>query len=250
MATKKVFIEAGHGGSDPGAVGYVTESKKAIKVVNFTYDYLKANYTVSLKKDITDDSTTTICKRANNWGADLFISIHFNAGGGDGFEALVYGPSTESLGDMFCKYAVKAGQNSRGTKYRPDLNVLKSTNMKAVLCEVAFVDTWKDIEDWNEDSELKKMAEYLAKATADYLNLPLKKKGLVDCKDFKVEVVSKTLAVRKKPASTAKKLTTIKKGEIYTIVKKTSDGKWGLLKAGPIVGSSYVNLATKYVKKK
>ena len=66
----------------------------------------------------------------------------------------------------------------------------------------------------------------------------------------KVEVVSKTLKVRKGAGSTHKQIGTVKKGEVYTIIKKTADGKWGLLKAGPIVGSSYINLSTKYVKKK
>ena len=250
MAIKKIYINRGHSDTDPGAVGYEVERKLVVKVGDYMEAYLKANYTCSIKSSPgTIDSLTTISNAANKWGADLVVSIHFNAGGGDGFEALVYGSKNKELGAMFEKYVLAIGQNSRGVKYRPDLGILRLTNMPAVLVECAFVDNKKDIRDWNENAELKKMGEALAKATADYLNLPLKKKGLVDCKDFKVEVVSKTLSVRQKPASTAKKLTTIKKGEVYTIVKKTSDGKWGLLKAGPIVGSSYINLSTKYVKK-
>lgn len=169
--------------------------------------------------------------------------------GGNGFEALVYGEKNKALGEMFEKYVKALGQNSRGVKYRPDLGILRLTNMPAVLVECAFVDNWEDIKDWNDNAELKKMGEALAKAAADYLNLERKSKSLVDCKDFKVEVVSKTLKVRKGPGSTYKQIGTLKKGEVYTIVKKTSDGKWGLLKAGPIVGSSYINLSTKYVKK-
>lgn len=250
MAIKKIYINRGHSDTDPGAVGYEVERKLVVKVGDYMEAYLKANYTCSIKSSPgTIDSLTTISNAANKWGADLVVSIHFNAGGGDGFEALVYGSKNKELGAMFEKYVLAIGQNSRGVKYRPDLGILRLTNMPAVLVECAFVDNKKDIRDWDENAELKKMGEALAKATADYLNLPLKKKGLVDCKDFKVEVVSKTLPVRQKPASTAKKLTTIKKGEVYTIVKKTSDGKWGLLKAGPIVGSSYINLSTKYVKK-
>ena len=250
MATKKIYINRGHSNTDPGAVGYVVERKLAVKIGDYMEAYLKANYVCSVKGNPgTMGSLTEISNAANKWGADLTVSIHLNAGKGDGFEALVYGQERRELGKLFEKYVLAIGQNSRGVKYRPDLGILRLTNMPCVLVECAFVDNKADIKDWDENAELKKMGEALAKAAADYLNLPLKKKGLVDCKDFKVEVVSKTLPVRQKPSATSKKLTTIKKGQVYTIVKKTSDGKWGLLKAGPIVGSSYINLSTKYVKK-
>ena len=253
MAVKKIYINRGHSDNDPGAVGYEVERELIVKVGNYMESYLKANYKCSIKNSPgTVDSLTTISNAANAFGADLTVSIHFNAfkkNTGDGAEFLVYGENRKELGLIFEKYVVAIGQNSRGVKYRPDLGILRLTNMPCILVECAFVDTWKDIKDWNDNVELKKMGEALAKAAADYLNLPSKKKGLVDCKDFKVEVVSKTLNVRKGAGSTYKKIGSVKKGEVYTIVKKTADGKWGLLKAGPVVGSSYISLSTKYVKK-
>ena len=250
MPIKKIYINRGHSNDDPGAVGYEVERKLAVKIGDYMEAYLKANYTCSIKSSPgTMSSLTAISNEANKWGADLTISIHLNAGQGDGFEALVYGPDTRSLGKVFEKHVLAIGQNSRGIKYRSDLGILRLTNMPCVLVECAFVDNKTDIKDWDENHELKKMGEALAKAAAEYLSLPLKKKGLVDCKDFKVEVVSKTLKVRQKPSTTGKQLGVVKKGEVYTIVKKTADGKWGLLKAGPIVGSSYISLSTKYVKK-
>jgi N-acetylmuramoyl-L-alanine amidase len=246
----KIYINRGHSNTDPGAVGYETERELVVKVGDYMEAYLKANYKCYVKGNPgTMGSLTAISNEANKWGADLVVSIHFNAGKGTGFEALVYSEKNKALGEMFEKYVKAIGQNSRGVKYRPDLGILRLTNMPAVLVECAFVDNWEDIKDWNDNAELKKMGEALAKAAADYLNLERKSKSLVDCKDFKVEVVSKTLKVRKGPGSTYKQIGTLKKGEVYTIVKKTSDGKWGLLKAGPIVGSSYINLSTKYVKK-
>lgn len=253
MAIKKIYINRGHSNNDPGAIGYEVERKLAVKVGDYMEAYLKANYTCSIKSSPgTMSSLTAISNEANKWGSDLTVSIHFNAfkkNTGDGAEFLVYGSNRKELGLMFEKYVVAIGQNSRGVKYRPNLGILRLTDMPCILVECAFVDTWNDIKDWNDDAELKKMGEALAKAAADYLNLPLKKNGLVDCKDFKVQVVSKTLNVRQKPSTTGKKLCVVKKDEVYTIVKKTSDGKWGLLKAGPIVGSSYISLSTKYVKK-
>lgn len=248
MSKKKIYLDAGHGGSDPGAVKYAREAELNIKVVNHIYNYLQSNYVCAVKKDISADSLNTICKRANDWKATLFVSIHFNAGGGDGFESLVYSAANRYLGEVFVKHALLAGQNSRGVKYRPDLAVLRFTKMSAVLNEIAFVDNKNDIEDWDEDHELKKMGIAMAKAIAEYLDLPLKATAIVDCKDFKVRVVSATLKVRKGPSTTATVLAKIKKGEVYTIVKKTADGKWGLLKAGPMIGSSYISLNEKYVE--
>jgi N-acetylmuramoyl-L-alanine amidase len=123
---------------------------------------------------------------ANDWGADLFVSIHFNAGGGDGYEAFVYGQNREPLGRMFEKYVKQAGQNSRGVKYRPGLAVLKNTKMPAVLNESAFVDNLKDIQDWNEDAELKALGVAYAKAAAEFLGL--EKKIVADNKIYYVQV--------------------------------------------------------------
>ena len=35
IMTKKIFLDAGHGGADSGAVKYVKESEVNIKVVNY-----------------------------------------------------------------------------------------------------------------------------------------------------------------------------------------------------------------------
>lgn len=172
---KKVFWDAGHGGSDPGAVKYVKESEVNIKVVNYAAAYMEEHYECEVRKDITADSINTVVARANEWEADLFASVHFNAGGGDGYEALVYSSKNESLGRCFEKYVEDIGQESRGVKYRPDLGVLRLTDMKAILNECAFVDNKEDIKDWNEDHELKVMGVALAKAAADWLDLPKKK---------------------------------------------------------------------------
>lgn len=177
MGIKKIYIDAGHGGSDPGAVKYVTESKVNIKVTKYMAAYLAAYYVCDVIADTSADSINTIVSKANKWKADLFVSNHFNAGKGNGYEALVYSSNNKSLGQAFEKEVKAIGQNSRGVKYRPDLGVLRLTNMKAILNECAFVDNKTDIKDWDEDSELKKMGEALAKGAANYLKLPKKSTG-------------------------------------------------------------------------
>ena len=172
---QKIYINPGHSDKDPGAVGHETERRLNVAVSNYMKDYLLANYECEIRMNPgTMGSLTEICNDANNWGADLFVSNHFNAGGGDGYEALVYSEKRRPLGQVFEKHIKAIGQNSRGVKLRPDLAVLKNTNMPAVLNEGAFVDNLKDIQDWNDDAELKKMGEAYAKATAEFLGLEQK----------------------------------------------------------------------------
>ena len=174
---KKIYINPGHSDKDPGAVSHETERRLNVAVSQYMRDYLLANYECEIRMNPgTMGSLTEICNDANNWGADLFVSNHFNAGGGDGYEALVYGEKRRPLGQVFEKYVKEAGQNSRGVKLRPDLAVLKNTNMPAVLNEGAFVDNLKDIQDWNDDAELKKLGEAYAKAAAEFLKLERKAK--------------------------------------------------------------------------
>ena len=171
---KKIYINPGHSDKDPGAVGYETERRLNVAVSRHMQDYLLANYACQTRL-VSHDSIGTICADANSWGADLFVSVHFNAGGGDGYEALVYSQKRVPLGKVFEKFVKAAGQNSRGVKIRTDLGVLKNTNMAAIVNEGAFVDNRKDIADWNEDEELKALGVAYAKAAAEFLGLEKKK---------------------------------------------------------------------------
>lgn len=172
---KRIYINPGHSDTDPGAVGIETERRLNVKVSEFQRDYLLANYDCQVRMNPgTMGNLAAIAGDANQWGADLFVSNHFNAGGGDGYEALVHNEDRVDLGRIFEKYVVAAGQNSRGVKLRPNLAVLRLTNMPAVLNEGAFVDNGKDIIDWNEDAELEKLGIAYAQATAEALDLQRK----------------------------------------------------------------------------
>lgn len=173
--SKKIYINPGHSNVDPGAVGYETERKLNVKVAEFMNAHLLENYTCqTMLTPGSENGLSPVAEAANRWGADLFVSIHFNAGGGDGYEALVHNAGRIALGKVFEKHVKAAGQNSRGVKLRPNLAVLRLTNMPAVLNEGAFVDNKTDIADWNEDAELKKLGIAYAEAAAEYLQLPQK----------------------------------------------------------------------------
>ena len=173
--TKRIYINPGHSDTDPGAVGYETERRLNEIVSRFQRDHLLANYDCQVRMNPgTMGNLAAIAADANGWGAELFVSNHFNAGGGDGWEGLVYNEARVPLGRIFEKHVLAAGQNSRGVKLRPDLAVLRQTNMPAILNEGAFVDNLKDITDWNEDEELRKLAAAYAEAAAEALALERK----------------------------------------------------------------------------
>ena len=173
--SKKIYINPGHSDKDPGAVSYAIERELNVKVSNYQKNYLLANYVCEVRMNPgTLGNLNDIAKDANTWDADFFCSNHFNAGGGDGWEGLVYSSKNLAIGQVFEKYVKEIGQNSRGVKYRSDLAVLRLTNMPAILNEGAFVDNKKDIEDWNDDAELQKMGEAYAKAVAEVMKLEKK----------------------------------------------------------------------------
>jgi len=185
---KKIYINPGHSDTDPGAVGYETERRLNVAVSGYMNEYLLAHYDCQTRMNPGSvNSTAVVAEDANAWGADLLVSNHFNAAGGDGYEALVHSEKRRELGEIFEKHVLAIGQNSRGVKLRPGLRVLNATNMPAILNEGAFVDNLTDIQDWNEDHELKMLGIAYAKATAEYLNLPQKQADDAD-KLYRVQV--------------------------------------------------------------
>ena len=93
--------------------------------------------------------------KANNSGADLFISIHHNAcPGGYGSEVLYIKSNlgnglSSKVGIAILKELELLGLRNRGLKERKDLYVIKNTIMPAIIVECAFVDSTSDMKDYN-----------------------------------------------------------------------------------------------------
>lgn len=80
----KIWIDAGHGGKDSGAVGNGLVEKDWVLTVakQIQNELMKAGFEVGMTR--TNDTFYELsdrAKKANSFKADLFISIHFNAGG-------------------------------------------------------------------------------------------------------------------------------------------------------------------------
>lgn len=88
---------------------------------------------------------------------EKFVSIHHNAcPGGYGSEVLLIKGGTnqvlkEDAGKSILKELNKLGLSNRGLKDRRDLFVLNNTSMPAILVECAFVDSSRDMTNYNTD---------------------------------------------------------------------------------------------------
>lgn len=145
----KVALDAGHGGTDPGAVNAEWQEKHAaLSIIELLRKECLARGWETLVTRPYDEyiGITRRAEMANEWGADLFISVHLNSAeskSASGIETLRYptkNAKTICLADKVQKQLVKAtGFKNRGVKERADLGVLRLTRMPAILCEVGFI---------------------------------------------------------------------------------------------------------------
>lgn len=141
-----VFLNSGHGGIDPGAIGPAgnRESDVNARIAAAAAERLKAaGHKVVLyqqRRKLAD-----VAAKANKSGADLFVSIHCNAASNTdarGTETWYYTgcPHGRAAAVSIQREVVKAlGSRNRGIKSSKSLYVLRKTIMPAVLCEVAFI---------------------------------------------------------------------------------------------------------------
>ena len=252
----KVYIDPGHGGSDPGAVKYIVERDVNLVMALACRDYLNANG-VSTKMSRTSNSTDTsinsMAREANSWGADLVISIHNNAGGGDGFEVYhtVGGGRGKILAQNIEAEVKKIGQNSRGLKTRRDTDgtdyygMIRLTDAPAVICEGVFVDNATDVQIADTAEEQRAFGYAYARGILKTLGisdngLPGASGSAATTGAFKVKVTIKDLYIRKGPDTKYATKGFIKPG-VYTIVETRSG--WGKLKSG--AGWIYLSYAVR-----
>lgn len=164
-----VGIDPGHGGSDPGAVGYIKEYMANLNTALACRKYLMANGVGVIMSRMTNinNSLNACCKLFNKKKVDLAVSIHKNAGGGDGFEAYysIFGGVGKALAKNVEIEVKKLGQNSRGLKTRRNddgtntdyYGFIRMTNMPAVILEGCFVDNKKDAKDFDEKKEQQEL---------------------------------------------------------------------------------------------
>ena len=163
---RSIFLDPGHGGSDPGAIsGGVREKDLTLSVYNKVSSKLASlGYTVLTSRNVDKDvDLVDRADQANKANADMLLSIHFNAGGrgiARGIETYYYQATADRVPkinkenhnnperlERSRKLANKVqqnllyqtGANDRGVK-RASFTVLRETSIPSILVELGFID--------------------------------------------------------------------------------------------------------------
>ena len=181
-SSKLIYLDAGHGGKDPGAIGttYGTYEKDGtLDVSNRVVKKLKdKGYTVKSTRS-TDEYISLLerTNKANSAGATIFVSIHFNSASTSaaaGIETLykVDGRTSNVLADKIQSSMVSVvSLKNRGLKTRSDLSVLNNSKMPAVLIEGGFLSNPGDENLIRSSSYRETLANAIVKGIEDYFKV-------------------------------------------------------------------------------
>lgn len=148
-----IMLDAGHGGTDPGAVYNGRREKDDTLRLVLAIGQILQNRGVDVEYTRTTDIYETPFQKAmeaNEAGVDYFVSIHLNSFEQDnivsGVESLVYDLSgiKYRMAENINANLETVGFVNLGVKARPNLVVLKRTKMPAVLVEVGFLNSNTD----------------------------------------------------------------------------------------------------------
>ena len=182
----KIVIDAGHGGSDPGASGNgLVEKEYALKIAQYLDNRFKElGVDSTLIRQV--DETLTPNERVNrilsvygNSPDVLVISNHLNAGGGEGAEVIYALRNNDTLSRLILDNLNDEGQTIRRAYQRrlPSDNtkdyyfIHRNTGVtEPIIVEYGFVDNQRDANRIKNNWE--KYAEAVVKAVSEYKNIP------------------------------------------------------------------------------
>ena len=185
--TKLVILDAGHGGSDSGAVGTLNEQSVLEKDLTLKITYkvkaiLERNgVTVSMTR--TGDTLPSLVERptqANGENAALFVSIHINSAEATEAHGIETYYATENNGDAYgltsSKFATnllrhminETGAADRGVRIAEHA-VTRRCNMPASLVECGFISNADEVALMASDDYQNKLAEGIAKGILETL---------------------------------------------------------------------------------
>ena len=173
----KVFIDAGHGGTDPGALGYgYRESDLNLQVAKKVESKLKSKG-IDVKMSRNSDIFYSLSERAemaNDYGADAFVSIHQNsaeAKSANGIETYYNRNKEEDKplsNDIQTQVISQTGANNRGVK-NAEFTVLVKSKMISALVECGFITNELEVKKLSDSSYQDKLATGIANGIEEYL---------------------------------------------------------------------------------
>ena len=177
---KIIALDAGHGGSDTGAIGPtgVTEKGVTLRVAKALQKLLQAEGATVLMTRTTDTEVSpkkanasdveelqARCDVGNEGNADIFISLHMDSftnstpSGTTGYYYTKGSRASQRLAQYVSEGVVTAlGTGNRGTK-SCNFYVVKHTDMPATLVEMAFISNDKEEKLMNSEAGINRAAE-------------------------------------------------------------------------------------------
>lgn len=175
---KKTFVNAGHGGDDPGCRGNgLVEKDITFFLSNLIRDELysltsSVEVMVYQSKEVWSIAKRKIIYEANLFSPDLFVSVHVNSGGGIGFESFIHSlASKETIAIRRILHGfIKTWLLSQGVKMHDggtpggemkveDFYVLGGTKCPAILTENLFIDNPKEAALLKDETFLRGLAK-------------------------------------------------------------------------------------------
>jgi len=187
----RIVVDAGHGGSDPGAVsGNLREKDFNLEAANYMYNrFRELGVPVAITRD-TDETlsrTERLNTMTNTFGNDskvIVLSNHINAGGGEGAE-IVYPLRTSSvlpkaiLDEIGARGQIKRKIYQRVLPEDPTKDyyyIMRQTpNTTSLLIEYGFIDNPRDQDKLQ--NNLLDYAEGVVKAVSEYIGIPYRQPG-------------------------------------------------------------------------
>ena len=173
----KVFIDAGHGGTDPGALGYgYRESDFNLQIAKKVESKLKSKG-IDVKMSRNSDIFYSLSERAemaNDYGADAFVSIHQNSAenkSANGIETYYNRKKEEDRplsNDIQKQVISQTGANNRGVK-NAEFTVLVKSEMISALVECGFITNELEVKKLSDSSYQDKLATGIANGIEEYL---------------------------------------------------------------------------------
>lgn len=178
----KVFINAGHGGNDPGAIANGLREEDLNLTIALACEAELKRHGVEVKMQRTTDVgalSSQIASNCNKFAPNLAVDIHNNAGGGDGAEVFHHykGGTGKTLAVNILNEIVAIGQNSRGAKTRRNASgkdyyyFIREIACPSVIVECAFLDNKNDAKAVDTVAEQKTFGVAIAKGILKTLGI-------------------------------------------------------------------------------
>ena len=175
-AKGKIVLDAGHGGSDYGAIREGINEKDITLDITQRVDAIlrsKGYRTALVRNDDTFVSLEDRVAFAEAEHPEIFVSIHVNSAVSNdpsGIETHWYHDYSKELAQIIHKYMVKyiPSSKDRGL-FKSKFYVINHTTVPAVLCEIGFLSNPEERNELITDGRKQKTAKAIAEGIIEYL---------------------------------------------------------------------------------